>query len=86
MTQNLCMNSEETNRKELEDSLFYNMKQNSAPELDGFTVKFIKTFRKNLRPIITNAMNTMKKKQTHHHSENSHNETAKKGFERWNQL
>ena len=30
---------------ELEDSLVKDMKPNSAPGLDGFTVKFLRTFR-----------------------------------------
>ena len=47
---------------ELEDSLFNDMKPNSAPGLDGFTVKFLRTFWPTLAPLITAAINEMKKR------------------------
>ena len=47
---------------ELEESLFNNMKPNSAPGIDGFTIKFLRTFWPILAPLITNAINFMKKR------------------------
>ena len=39
---------------ELEEALFKDMKPNSAPGIDGFTVKFFRTFWPSLAPLITN--------------------------------
>ena len=47
---------------ELEESLLNDMKPNSAPGIDGFTVKFLKTFWQSLAPLITKAINHMKVK------------------------
>ena len=47
---------------ELEESLLNNMKPNSAPGVDGFTVKFLRTFWQSLAPLITKAINHMKVK------------------------
>ena len=45
---------------ELEEALFKDMKPNSDPGLDGFTVKFLRTFWPVLAPLITAAINEMK--------------------------
>ena len=46
----------------VENSLFKDMKPISAPGLDGFTVMFLRTFWPVLNPLITAAVNEMKKK------------------------
>ena len=43
---------------ELREALFEDMKPKSAPGIDGFTVKFLRT----LAPLITKAINHMKKR------------------------
>ena len=45
---------------ELEESLLNYMKPNSAPGVDSFTVKFLRTFWQSLAPLITKAINHMK--------------------------
>ena len=47
---------------ELNKALMNDMKPNSAPGIDGFTVKFIRAFWESLRPILKDAVNSMKKK------------------------
>ena len=47
---------------ELKDSLFNDIKPNSAPGINGFTVKFIRTFWPALDPLITAAVNKVKRK------------------------
>jgi hypothetical protein len=42
---------------ELEDALFNKMHGNSAPGLDGFTVKWLRTFWQDLADITKNALN-----------------------------
>ena len=47
---------------ELNKALLTDMKPNSAPGIDGFTVKFIRAFWDHLRPILREAVNNMKEK------------------------
>ena len=47
---------------ELEHSLIKDMKPNSAPGIDGVTVKFLRTIWPSLAPLITKAVNHMKVK------------------------
>ena len=63
---------------ELEETLFNDMKPNSAPGIDSFTVKFLRTFWPTLAPLITTAINEMKKRETNNNVKNSNNETASK--------
>ena len=46
----------------LNKALLTDMKLNSAPGIDGFTVKFIRAFWDHLRPILREAVNNMKEK------------------------
>ena len=47
---------------ELTTSLFEDMKGNSAPGIDGFTVNFIREFWSPLGHVVKNAVNTSKSK------------------------
>ena len=44
---------------ELSKALLTDMKPNSAPGIDGFTVKFIRAFWESLRPLLRDAVNFM---------------------------
>ena len=46
---------------ELNEALMNNMKPNSAPGIDGFTVKFIIVFWDSLRDLLRVAVNSMEK-------------------------
>ena len=52
------------NDDELSKALMEDMKPNSAPGIDGFTVKFIKAFWDSLRPLLREAVNSMNSKGT----------------------
>ena len=45
---------------ELNKSLMEDMKPNSAPGIDGFTVKFIRVFWDSVRLLLREAVNSMK--------------------------
>ena len=49
-------------KTELEEALHKDMKPNSAPGVDGFTVKFLRLFWPSLKDLITQGINLMKKK------------------------
>ena len=49
---------------ELSKALMNDMKPNSAPGIDGFTVKFIKAFWDSLKPLLREAVNSMNSKGT----------------------
>ena len=47
-------------KPELEEALHKDMKPNSAPGIDGFTVKFLRLFWPSLKDLITQGINLMK--------------------------
>ena len=49
-------------KQKLEEALQRDMKPNSAPGIDGFTVKFLRLFWPSLKDLITKGINQMKAK------------------------